>query len=504
MAYREYIGSRYVPIFGRKGETTIEWDNLAPYEPLTVVTHAGTSYVSRQYVPKGIDILNENYWIHWSDFNAQIEQYRQEVLGFDGRIRETENDITGLANNVDELENTVTNELNTIKSDSWVTANRIANNAVTNDKINNGAVTNDKIANGTIEAEKIADNTIGGSKIKDNSIGYSDLNSALQARIGSNSLESKNVICIGDSYGRGVGGSDDHGWPYYLNNFCKFNNFLNVSNSGAGFIATGHSSPYGSITFNGQINWAYDNLPSSMAANEVNIIIIAGGYNDHAQEGPAIRSAVREAIRNAQTKFPNAQVYFFPLCVGDRDLDNSYTRSYEYMVYAAATAGAQTTDTSMYWLYPYTNSTSYGDQIHPNDSGYQTIGAFLGASLISGNVSAHTEVLAASGEGFSFAEDATNVNFRAGVQNGMAFYGGHLKRKGWGDLLTLPSYCRPRETEYFPAFVYADSTHHGIARIRVLTNGRITFFTMETGTYDESLTYDVYIPRTVLPLGKII
>ena len=34
---RQYIGARYVPIFGRKGETSIQWDNSAPYEPLTIV-----------------------------------------------------------------------------------------------------------------------------------------------------------------------------------------------------------------------------------------------------------------------------------------------------------------------------------------------------------------------------------------------------------------------------------------------------------------------------------
>jgi len=36
---RQYIGARYVPIFGRRGEESIEWDNSAPYEPLTIVLH---------------------------------------------------------------------------------------------------------------------------------------------------------------------------------------------------------------------------------------------------------------------------------------------------------------------------------------------------------------------------------------------------------------------------------------------------------------------------------
>ena len=84
--HTQYIGARYVPIFGRKGEATIEWDNTAPYEPLTVVLHQGNSYTSKQYVPTGIDILNEDFWANTGNYNAQIEQYRQDVLQYDARI----------------------------------------------------------------------------------------------------------------------------------------------------------------------------------------------------------------------------------------------------------------------------------------------------------------------------------------------------------------------------------------------------------------------------------
>ena len=75
----QYIGSRYVPIFGRKGEDSIEWDDTKPYEPLTIVLNQGNSYTSRQYVPAGIEITNEDFWANTGNYNAQIEQYRQEV-----------------------------------------------------------------------------------------------------------------------------------------------------------------------------------------------------------------------------------------------------------------------------------------------------------------------------------------------------------------------------------------------------------------------------------------
>lgn len=77
---REYIGMRYVPIFGRKGESSIEWDGgIGVYEPLTIVLHEGNSYTSRQYVPVGIDISNSEYWAQTGNFNAQIERLSGEI-----------------------------------------------------------------------------------------------------------------------------------------------------------------------------------------------------------------------------------------------------------------------------------------------------------------------------------------------------------------------------------------------------------------------------------------
>lgn len=85
-AHRQYIGARYVPIFGRKGETSIEWDNSAPYEPLTIVLYQGNSYTSRQFVPAGVEITNTAYWAETGNYNAQVEQYRQEVLQYEQEV----------------------------------------------------------------------------------------------------------------------------------------------------------------------------------------------------------------------------------------------------------------------------------------------------------------------------------------------------------------------------------------------------------------------------------
>lgn len=80
IAHRQYIGSRYVPIFGRVGEASCDWDNTGDYEPLTIVLYQGNSYTSRQFVPAGADINNTDYWVLTGNFNAQVEQYRLRLV----------------------------------------------------------------------------------------------------------------------------------------------------------------------------------------------------------------------------------------------------------------------------------------------------------------------------------------------------------------------------------------------------------------------------------------
>lgn len=86
IAHRQYIGARYVPIFGRVGESSCDWDNTGDYEPLTIVRYQGNSYTSRQFVPAGADINNTDYWVLTGNFNAQVEQYRVHLLAVENAL----------------------------------------------------------------------------------------------------------------------------------------------------------------------------------------------------------------------------------------------------------------------------------------------------------------------------------------------------------------------------------------------------------------------------------
>ena len=89
MAVTQYVGARYQPVFADPAE----WDSQYSYEPLTIVLHEGNSYTSRQYVPKGVDISNDAFWAKTGNYNAQVEQYRQEVEKTNALVKQNTEDI---------------------------------------------------------------------------------------------------------------------------------------------------------------------------------------------------------------------------------------------------------------------------------------------------------------------------------------------------------------------------------------------------------------------------
>ena len=110
----QYIGSRYVPIFA----DPIEWDIHRSYESLTIVTHDGESYTSKCNVGAGVDITNTRYWAKTGAYNAQVEQYKNEV-------RDLSSQVTGFASDNAEFRE---------KIDQFTTDNAEMKNTVAEDK----------------------------------------------------------------------------------------------------------------------------------------------------------------------------------------------------------------------------------------------------------------------------------------------------------------------------------------------------------------------------------
>ena len=111
----QYVGARYVPLFANPAQ----WSSEREYEPLTIVLYQGNSFTSMQYVPIGIDITNEEFWAQTGNYNAQIEQYRQEVREYSKKVATLENTQTQQGATIETLKSTTenlgnsVNELNT-------------------------------------------------------------------------------------------------------------------------------------------------------------------------------------------------------------------------------------------------------------------------------------------------------------------------------------------------------------------------------------------------------
>ena len=92
-----YVGHRYVPkIMG-------DWDNTQIYEPLSIVQYQGNSFTSRQYVPSGIELNNEEYWVSTGNYNAQIEQYRQDVVNLGNDVNNFNGEVITARNGEENL-----------------------------------------------------------------------------------------------------------------------------------------------------------------------------------------------------------------------------------------------------------------------------------------------------------------------------------------------------------------------------------------------------------------
>lgn len=105
-----YVGARYVPKFA----DPIEWDIERGYESLTIVTYKGESYTSKCPVPPGIDIKNTRYWALTGAYNAQVEEYKnqvkdlsEQVAGFASDNKEFRDRITQYDKDNAEMKNTV-------------------------------------------------------------------------------------------------------------------------------------------------------------------------------------------------------------------------------------------------------------------------------------------------------------------------------------------------------------------------------------------------------------
>jgi chromosome segregation ATPase len=102
-----------VPIFA----DPIEWDNHRSYESLTIVTHDGESYTSKCNVGPGVDITNTRYWAKTGAYNAQVEQYKNEVKDLSSQVSGFASDNAEFREKIDQFTKDNAEMKNTVAED---------------------------------------------------------------------------------------------------------------------------------------------------------------------------------------------------------------------------------------------------------------------------------------------------------------------------------------------------------------------------------------------------
>ena len=100
-----YVGNRYGPVLDDTG-----WDNTKEYEPLTIIQYQGDSYVSRTYVPTGVDISNKDYWYSIGVYDAQVASYRKRVDDLQDALDINTTSINDINDNIDLIESDLTDK----------------------------------------------------------------------------------------------------------------------------------------------------------------------------------------------------------------------------------------------------------------------------------------------------------------------------------------------------------------------------------------------------------
>ena len=374
MATTQYIGSRYVPIFADPAE----WNDTRTYEPLTIVNHQGNSYTSKQYVPTGIDISNEDYWALTGNYNSQVEQYRQEtknaVAQVDSRLSENEKNVatqlsaqnTQVSNQLSAQNTQVSNQLS---AQNTQVSNQLSANEAKMDTLQSNV--NKQVDALSAETQQVETNK--------NNI------ATLTSTITNFKTSLKKVLVLGDSFTAG----NHTDWVKYIHNY----NITNYAIDGAGLAWYSEDS-----TFFKQLERAHAAFPDS---NDVDKIILYGGVNDFRNRDSItvdIGEKLAEWITKAVSYFPNTKIV---VCYGNvgrqylytKTYLNNYTNFYSWLTGIYETAFASSVSKLVTFINPSswlkfdagkinTNEGNYNtDNLHPNVKGAKIIASYMQAIM---------------------------------------------------------------------------------------------------------------------------
>lgn len=356
MAVTQYVGARYVPLFA----DPLDWDSNKSYEPLTIVYHAGNSYTSRQFVPSGVEINNEAYWALTGNYNAQIEQYREEVKRYDARITENTSAITAEVTRATAAEATKapTNHASEETVYGVGNATNYGHLKLANDDTPMTSGVNDGIA----ATPKMVEKAIFANRNRKN----------------------EHIILIGDSYLLGVhSASNTENGTNWGESFksvmgCTVETF---GNGGSGFWSNGSTAPYAGMNFLAMVNKISSDYSGDKS--KVTGIIFESGYNDVTNAVDANNDSIITTVNAARSAFPNARIMVVFAYLPGWNASNASNVGRCYTAYNYAVPQCADVFASALNLNAIVSNISY-DNIHPNESAQSHLGKLIAYNYVSG------------------------------------------------------------------------------------------------------------------------
>ena len=372
--HTQYIGARYVPVFGRVNEDSIEWDNSAPYEPLTIVLHQGNSYTSRQYVPAGVEITNEQYWANTGNYNAQVEQYRKEVAAYDGRITAAQNSANNAQSSADKAQSSAdkaNEKLSSIGVDTTEDGRGLKNKI---ERMDTDIATNKGIFN-SWNINSIQDGIKAKNDFEENYLTKTEIENKYQEK---STLTT--MVVFGDSMTT-CGSTDTAQWWAIVAAKLGLTP-RSYGHGGSGFVNVSDGYSY-DTELQGAIN------DETLDKNTVKYVFVNASSNDAGQAQAAETKALRWGKLCRET-FPHAQLIAFAGLQGRtvRHTQNNvrlmnYFQQYMRVGAALASVGFHVFTNSAFWLI-YNRALTQEDSLHPNDAGLEAIADYVLSGLQSG------------------------------------------------------------------------------------------------------------------------
>lgn len=508
MAVTQYIGARYVPLFADPAE----WNSTREYEPLTVVLYQGASYTSRQAVPIGIDISNDDFWVRTADYNAQVNQYRQEVQTFDRRI--TAN-ATAISNEVSARETAISDEVSARTTadtalDARITTNATAISDETLARTNADSALDGRItANATaisdeVSARETADTTLDGkidaetaARIAEDT-SLSDRIEAIEQGGGSFSeivkrldmmqLRTGNMVVLGDSYSQdGIENSANAHWCHRIANAYGLDLF-NYAIAGAGW---GRQSQL--------ISTQQAACAAAMTAQEkenTSLVIAYAGCNDilNGIEPTAIANGITNFCSWATNTFQNAAIMVIPFNFGFGGLTSSIYNTIHntFLILESGNLHPRVRIVHYAWIWNFAQGGRFRNQVHPNENGYNAISNYI-VNAMHGN----ENVMGPSMHMSYNSGNLSEIILDCTVTNDDVMISGRVKSSVAGTQTnvlfadTTTSAAAASRAEMLLVPLYQGSTRTVVGEIRFLANGSAQVNLNSSYAVNENLWFNI-------------